>query len=388
MLTNDRGEKLKLDDVLAGRLVHAFIRNGYLDEDYQLTDAYFEAVESRSLNLPEELRGFQAPLAELLLAVYAEGKTSLSENARHNVSSGINQNFHRQEFQKLWNQINRKSVYTVKFDSDELVRKCIWALDTQLQVPGIRFTVRHGELGRIQSKEQLEAGEAFETRESRTEFAEGQPEFKVKYDLIGKLMDETKLTRKTIVAILTGIKESTFLQFRKNPEEFMLRAAGLINEQKAAMIIESITYDLLNDRFDAAIFTQNTLSGKLGENAIQVKKHIYDIVVTDSKVEREFARELDANEEVLVYAKLPRGFYIPTPLGKYNPDWAIVFREGDVKYIYFIAETKGTMESLELREVEKAKIECARKHFAKLNTARLKYDVVDSYEKLLEIVKS
>jgi len=387
VLINDRGEKLQLDDVLAGRLMHAFIRNGYLDEDYQLTDAYFEAVDNRSLHLPEELKGFQASLVELLNAVYIEGKTALAENARTSVSSRVNQNYYRQEFQQLWNHINRKSVYTVRFDSDELVRKCIWALDTQLQVPGIRFTVRHGELKRIQSKEQLQAGEAFETRESRTEFVEGQPEFKVKYDLIGKLMDETKLTRKTIVAILTGIKESTFLQFRRNPEEFMLRAARLINEQKAAMIIESITYDILNDRFDTAIFTQNTLSGKLDENAIQVKKHIYDIVVTDSKVEREFARELDASEEVLVYAKLPRGFYIPTPLGKYNPDWAIVFREGDVKYIYFIAETKGSMESLELREVEKAKIECARKHFSKLSTARLKYDVVDSYEKLLEIVK-
>src|SRR5690606_23814166 len=123
-------------------------------------------------------------------------------------------------------------------------------------------------------------------------------------------------------------------------------------------------------------------------NAVPVEKHIFDYIVTDSKTERDFAKELDASQEVKVYAKLPRGFFIPTPLGNYNPDWAIVFKEGDVKTIYFIAETKGSMESLELREVEKAKIECARKHFAKLNTNRLKYDVVDSYEKLMEIVKA
>jgi len=243
-------------------------------------------------------------------------------------------------------------------------------------------------MNRIESQQQLKSGEAFQTRETKTELVEVKPDFRIKYDLVGKLMDETRLTRKTIVAILTGIKEATFLQFRKNPEEFMIRAAKLINEQKATTIIESITYDVLNDTFEADVFTKNTLSGKLGENAIPVEKHVYDYVVTDSKIERAFAKELDVSNEVRVYAKLPRGFFIPTPMGNYNPDWAIVFKEGDVKHIYFIAETKGSMESMELREVEKAKIECARKHFAKLNTGQLKYDVVNSYEKLLEIVKA
>lgn len=390
VLKNTRGEQLKLEDALASKLLYTFIKNDYVDDQYNLTDVYFNAVENQSLKLPEELTDFQEPLVELVKSIYVEGKSNLADNERNrNIASvTVNNNFYKKEFQELWNQINRKSVYTVKFDSEELVKKCVWALDSHLQVPAIRYAIRHGEMNRIESQQQLKSGEAFQTRETKTELVEVKPEFRVKYDLVGKLMDETRLTRKTIVAILTGIKEATFLQFRKNPEEFMLRAAKLINEQKATTIIESITYDVLNDKFEADVFTKNTLSGKLGENAIPVEKHVYDYVVTDSKIERAFAKELDVSNEVRVYAKLPRGFFIPTPMGNYNPDWAIVFKEGDVKHIYFIAETKGSMESMELREVEKAKIECARKHFAKLNTGQLKYDVVNSYEKLLEIVKA
>ncbi|MGN8771559.1 type III restriction-modification system endonuclease [Paenibacillus barengoltzii] len=389
VLNNARGEQLKLEDTLASKLLYTFIKNDYVDDQYNLTDVYFNAVENQSLKLPEELTDFQEPLVELVKSIYVEGKSNLADNERNrNIASvTVNNNFYKKEFQELWNQMNRKSVYTVKFDSEELVKKCVWALDSHLKVPAIRYAIRHGEMNRIESQQQLKSGEAFQTREAKTELVEVKPDFRVKYDLVGKLMDETRLTRKTIVAILTGIKEATFLQFRKNPEEFMIRAAKLINEQKATTIIESITYDVLNDTFEADVFTKNTLSGKLGENAIPVEKHVYDYVVTDSKIERAFAKELDVSNEVRVYAKLPRGFFIPTPMGNYNPDWAIVFKEGEVKHIYFIAETKGSMESLELREVEKAKIECARKHFAKLNTGQLKYDVVNSYEKLLEIVK-
>jgi len=387
VLKNERGQQLKLNGSLADALQFEFIQNGYVNREYQLTDAYFEAVENGTLKLPEELNAFRESLIELLKSVFVEGKTNLAENERSRTPVTVNQNFYKKEFQELWNRINRKSVYTVKFDSEELIKKCIWALDSQLHVPAIRFAVRHGELRKIESKEQLKAGAAFEMRESGTEVVETGANYRVKYDLVGKLMDDTKLTRKTIVAILTGIKEATFLQYRKNPEEFMIRAARIINEQKATTIIESITYNMLNEQFEKEIFTKNSLSAKLDENVLQARKHIYDFVVTDSKIERDFALELETSQDVQVYAKLPKGFFIPTPVGNYNPDWAIVFKEGHVKHIYFIAETKGSLESMELREVEKAKIECARRHFEKLSNGQLKYDVVDSYEKLMEIVK-
>lgn len=389
VVTNIRGEQLKLEDALASKLLFTMIRNGYVDDQFHLTDDYFAAVEKQNIKLPEELSDYQESLMELVKSIYMAGQANMTDNERNrNIPSiAVNSNFHKQEFQELWNRINRKSVYTVQFNSDELIRKCIRALETKLQVPAVRYMIAHGELSKIQSKEQLRSGEAFETRETKMEFTHSETTYHIKYDLIGKLMDETRLTRKTIVAILAGVKEATFLLFRMNPEEFIMRAAKLINEQKASTVIESITYDVLNDTFEADIFMKNTLSGQFGQNAIPAEKHIYDYVVTDSKIERAFAKELDVSNEVRVYAKLPRGFFIPTPVGKYNPDWAIVFKEGGVKHIYFIAETKGTMDSMELREVEKAKIECARKHFAKLNTGQLKYDVVNNYEKLLELVK-
>ncbi len=390
VLKNARGEELHINETLANKLHRTFIRQGYVDDNDELTDDYFAAIENQQLVLPEELKNHRDALIELVKTIYVAGKTALTEDERSKNIKRLqpNQNFHKKEFQELWNQINKKTVYTVRFDSEELIRKCIYALDHNLQVPAVRYAIKHGEMQKIESKEQLKQGEAFVTRETQTEYVHQAATSKIKYDLVGKLMDETRLTRKTIVKILTGIKQSTFLLFRQNPEEFIIRAARLINEQKATTIIESITYDVTNETFDADIFTQNTLKGQFGENAVPVEKHIFDYVVTDSKIERAFAKELDASQEVRVYAKIPRGFYIPTPLGNYNPDWAIVFKEGDVKYIYFIAETKGSMESLELREVEKAKIECARKHFAKLNTGHLKYDVVNSYEKLMEIVKA
>lgn len=155
--------------------------------------------------------------------------------------------------------------------------------------------------------------------------------------------------------------------------------------EKATTIIDGITYHKTENRFDNDIFTINNVRGELGENAIDVKKHIYDFLVTDSKNEREFAKKLESGE-VTVYAKLPNGFKIPTPVGNYNPDWAIVFDNPSFKYIYFIAETKGSMDSLELRDVEKAKIECAKKHFKCISNDEVKYDVVDSYESLINLL--
>ncbi|WP_341346612.1 DEAD/DEAH box helicase family protein [Paenibacillus sp. FSL H3-0469] len=389
VLVNACGEQLKIDERLANKLQNAFIRNGYTDDDYNLTDAYFAAVEEQNVKLPDELNAHQEQLIELVKSIYVEGKSDMTNDDRKNTVPNItvNSNFYKKEFEELWNRINKRSVYTVQFDSEELVRKSIMTIDMSLDVPSIRYSIKHGEMNEIESREQLKQGEAFKIRETDADYVHQAAVSKIKYDLIGKLMDETKLTRKTIVSIMKGIKQAKFMQFQKNPEEFILRASRLINEQKATTIIESITYDVINDTFDNDVFTKNTLKGQLGQNAIAVEKHIYDYVVTDSKVERAFAKELDTSKEVNIYAKLPRGFYIPTPVGNYNPDWAIVFKEGDVKYIYFIAETKGSLDSMELREVEKAKIECARRHFAKLNSDQLKYDVVNNYEKLMEIVK-
>jgi type III restriction enzyme len=179
---------------------------------------------------------------------------------------------------------------------------------------------------------------------------------------------------------------AVFAQYKTNPEDFIAKASRLINEQKATVIVEKLSYDSVGETYDIDIFTQEKSKEDFSK-AIKVDRHIYDYVFTDSKGESRFVKELDTSSEVVVYAKLPRGFFIPTPVGNYNPDWAIAFKEGAVKHVYFIAETKGSMSSMELREIEKSKIECARKFFTKITSSQVKYDVVDSYGKLMELVK-
>lgn len=204
-------------------------------------------------------------------------------------------------------------------------------------------------------------------------------------------MQLTGLTRKTLANIISKIDGDKFNLFKVNPEEFIINSAKIINEQKATKIIEEIKYDKLKETYDMNVFTEPKLKSKFENTVSTPNKHIYSHVVVDgqSKIEKNMANSLDKSDEVIVYAKLPRGFYISTPLGKYNPDWAIAFNKENVKYIYFVAETKGTMENLDLslRGIEEAKIECARKHFEAISSNLVKYDVVATYEDLMKMIK-
>ena len=163
-----------------------------------------------------------------------------------------------------------------------------------------------------------------------------------------------------------------------------------VSLQKATVIIEHLTYDAITETHAIDIFTDGQSKQDFRNAGEPLNRHIYDYLITDSNTERNFVKDLDTSNEVVVYAKLPKGFFIPTPVGSYNPDWAISFKEGMVKHVYFVAETKGSMSSMELREIEKTKIECARKFFdevnRKINPKNVKYDVVNSYGKLMEIV--
>ena len=210
----------------------------------------------------------------------------------------------------------------------------------------------------------------------------------MRYDLVGKLVEETGLTRATIAAILAGMAPQKFSMFRLNPEEFILKAGKIINNEKATAIIQHIAYNKLDEVYDTDIFTAATLRGKLGQNAMAVDRSIYDYLIYDSDDERKFAGQLDVNEKVALYVKLPKSFFISTPVGKYSPDWAIAFHEGTVKHVYFVAETKGSNDTMELRGVENAKIECARAHFAAISNTSVTYDVVSDFAQLLDLVCS
>ncbi len=300
-------------------------------------------------------------------------------------------NFKKREFQELWRRINHKAVYQVEFDSAELIANCVRVLDKSLNVTVMQYLVESGKQVVGLEVEQLEAGTGFKVSETKVEHSAVSAGSTVKYDLLGEIAEKTQLTRRTCAAILTGVNPGTFARFKQNPEQFITEAARLINEQKAAVIVEHLTYDPLDSRYDSSIFTENQTAQDLSKAGDKLKKSVYEYVVTDSKVERSFVEQLDVSDEVVVYSKLPRGFFIPTPVGDYNPDWAIAFRDDTtkIKHVYFVAETKGSLSTLELRGVEGAKIDCARKFFAALNEKLghgVKYDVVTDYTELMQLV--
>ncbi|MEW6275958.1 MAG: hypothetical protein AB1556_12730 [Bacillota bacterium] len=269
VLTNEREEKIRIDERLARKLYQTFVKNNYIDEEDNLTEDYYQAVEKGKVVLPEELKDHKQAVIELVSTIYSESTSPLVHNERNkNVELKLNDNFYKEEFQKLWKKINVKTAYTVKFDTEELVERCINALNTRLKIADISYQIKDGVLETIDSKEQLEKGEGFVVKESETCKVDGEVTSGVRYDLAGKLMGETGLTRKTIVKILTGVKQETFALFKKNPEEFIMKAARIINEEKATTIIERITYDPTSETYDTDIFTQNTLKGMLGDNAL------------------------------------------------------------------------------------------------------------------------
>ena len=389
VIQDARGNESVIDMDMAQSIMYEMTINRYVDRKGVLTDKYYEDKANGNIQLPEEVQESADSVIRIIDSVYS-AEVMKPENARsNNVELQVDQEkLNSKEFKALWSRINAKSVYVVDFDTDELVRKAIAALDAKLHVSKIYFKVETGSMSEIKSKEALTSGTAFMKEESgiydtvrRISANKG-----VKYDLVGKLVEETGLTRKAMIQILTGIQSATFDQFKDNPEEFIIRAAQLINDEKATAIIEHITYNVMEDHYGTDIFTEPTIKGKLDVNAKKVNKGLYDHVVYDSTNERDFVTDLDTNQDVAVYVKLPDGFYISTPVGHYNPDWAIAFYEGTVKHIYFVAETKGSMSSMQLRMVEDAKIHCAREHFKAISGENVVYDVVDSYTSLLQKV--
>ena len=351
-----------------------------------ITDEYHGAKENGTLaKLPEELATYTDSLVALIDTVFSDAALPKIEDGRVAKENPLNQNFLKKEFQELWKKINHRAAYTVDFDSEELVKKATDAVNANLRVAKLQFQLKKGEQEDEIEPEDLEAGRGFVVRSQEMAYNAKSIQSTVSYDLIGEIAEQTQLTRRTVGSILQGLELPVFNQFRTNPEDFITKASKLIKEQKATAIIEHLAYDPVDDSFDAAIFASPKQSDF--SKGYRAKNHIYDYVFTDSKGEREFVEELDTSTEVTVYAKLPRGFYIPTPVGDYNPDWAIAFESGKVKHLYFVAETKGSMSGLELRKIEESKISCAKKFFAKITNEQVRYEMVNNYENLMTLLE-
>jgi type III restriction enzyme len=380
---------------LAKQIYKYLLKNDYTDDADRITGTYHDAKKAETLaELPPELKPYATQVYQLIDSVFSASQLPDISDDRRPKKNPLNANFDKQEFKALWSRINRKAAYSVAFDSDELVQKAVTVLndkDAGLRVTPLQYTIQHGEQAEAVTYDGIKEGNAFKLKATETETNRQSVHSAVKYDLIGKLAEGTQLTRRTIAEILKGMNVAVFAQFKTNPESFIAEAIRLINEQKATVIIEHLAYDPVEDKFDLDIFTAGLTKQDFSKAGDKLNHHIYDYLLTDSNIERQFVKELDTSSDVVVYAKLPRGFLIPTPVGDYNPDWAISFKEGSVKHVYFVAETKGSMSSMELREIEKTKIKCARKFFDEINQRfapeAVKYDVVDSFGKLMELVK-
>ena len=354
--------------------------NGYIDYDGNVTDEYRNAQETGSFApLPLDLAPMSEGIHKLIQGVFDEKVLDelVGSASRPKITENpLNDNFYKEEFKKLWNYINHKYAYTVDFDSDELIARAIKAIDDGLYVTELTYVRTVGS----QRKDNLD----FTEGKTKTTTLHNTGGSNAVYDLIGKIAQGTTLTRKTVVKILQGIQPFKFGMFKNNPEEFINKVVRYINEQKASLVIDEIKYDITDEEpYTSDIFN---LGGVVNfEKAVKVDKHITPYVVVDSDIEKNFAKDLDRDEDkVCVYAKLPKTFRIPTPVGNYSPDWAIAFYENSVKYIYFIAETKGSEQHRD--EIEKAKNLCAQKLFEKLNSGNVHYDVVSSYQQLMNVM--
>lgn len=388
-LVFDNGEKRTLTTSQAVEIHEELVANGYVKKG-KLTQKYFDDKQQGKLDFGEFNEAKES--IGIILDKVFNPDALRPEDARKAKEAHFDEaKFKRQEFQGLWRRINTRTYYTVDFNTEELVENAIEQIDKNLNVTEIRIVVGSGSLEKIRDREELEAGTAMTAGKVRTIHVNEAVGDNVTYDLVGRLVESTGLTRRAIVSILTGIKPATFLQYKLNPEEFIIKVGNIVNEVKALAVIKHIEYHKLEATFDSNIFTENTLRGKLGINAIESEKSLYDLVVVDSwNTERPFAEALEHEQDVEVYTKLPRGFYINTPMGHYNPDWAVVFKEGSVKHIYFVAETKGASKYLvkgsNISSIEDAKIECASRHFASISGSNVKYDVVRSFGELYDIV--
>lgn len=376
-----------ISDNEAMRIILYLEDSGYIDSYGKVTGKYKDESElSKLAPLPHQVEYLGEAIHAIIQSTYDSyvALETMIEDGNKTLSpeNKLNDRYYSKEFQALWQNINHKYVYTVHYSSDELIRNVVSYIDHNLYVTELKYIMTTGDQS---------AADLFENTKTTTKSVGDVSTSTVRYDLVGEIARGANLTRRTVVAILKGILPAKLAMFRNNPEEFIRKVTLAIREQKSTMIVEHIRYDRLTEEYDSAIFTEDKHS-RSWDKAYPAKKHILDYVFTDGiakeSTELKFAKAMDSATEVCVYAKLPRSFKIPTPVGDYSPDWAIAFKKGTVKHIFFVAETKGSMSDFDIRGVEHAKIECAKKLFNDISTSNVRYDYVDSYQSLLDVINS
>ena len=378
LIVNEKDEEHRLTNEESKKLNKVLYKNDVIDEDDKITPEGRELIENNKVPIPESLEPYRDSICKLLKSVYT-GEEFKPEDERQTIVLDTNKNFNKKEFQELWDKINLKTIYEVKFDSSKLIEDSKILINAQLNIGDRVYEVKTGEL-QDGTKDQMKEGTLIKETDRESIKLKNDIYTNAVYDIVGEIEVNTSLTRKTIVEILKSIKEQKFLLIRKNPEEFIAKCSKLINEVKASLIINNIVYHKTDERYDSkTVFTNSKFATRDSE---QLQKHIYDFLTSDSKIESDFAKALENSSEVVVYAKLPKSFSVSTPVASYSPDWAVVFDKDKVKQIYFVAETKGSDSDMDLRGIEKLKIHCATEHFKEISGAEVHFKKVASYDTL------
>lgn len=411
-LVSELGGQMVVDADTANEIFFYLRSHGYTDKAGNLSESYHQDKENGKLpKLPDELQPFANSIHKLISSVVNPNALDGMFNDGNRPKNTINpDNLNRKEFQALWRRINQKSIYQIQLDSEKLIAESISEIDKVSRernnnfVQSLTYTVKTSEQKDSLDYDTLRQGDSFGQVQSNREQYSVNVQTPIRYDLIGQVASRTNLTRRTVVAVLSKINSAVFSQFKHNPEAFISEVSRIINEQQAKLIVQNIVYELTQERYDSNdIFVSNI---PLSDNATKANRHVWEYVETDSDVERKFLAELEQHvNEVIVYAKLPKNFVIPTPFGGYNPDWAIAFNQDKVRHVYFVAETKGSTSEIDLRETEKQKIASAKAFFAKLQQTQgnnsefeqvdtlaavekmpVSYEVVNSFDSLMQIV--
>ena len=331
---------------------------GYVDAAGKVQDALRRALKDRTLTVPEPFAAQLAQVKEILRKV--AGKLEIKDAGERRQVKTRRAVLDSEEFKALWDRIKQQTTYRVQFDNEDLVAKCTAAIKDAPPITKTRLKWRIADLAIGQSGVAAEEKRVSEP----TALYEGDIELP---DLLTDLQDKTQLTRRSIARILTG--SGRLNDFKRNPQQFIELAAEAINRAKRLAIVDGIKYQRLGDDsyYAQELFEQEELTGYL-KNMVSAKKSVHEYVICDSATEANFAEQLEKNEAIKVYAKLPAWFKVPTPLGSYNPDWAILVEKDGVERLYFVVETKSSLFTDDLRSKEDAKIRCGEAHFEALAT--------------------
>lgn len=346
----------------------------YIDEKGNIQEKLKAELKYTTLSLPKDFKTFEPIIIQKLTKLAGNLKNIKNANDRREIKLNKENIIDDKEFMELWNRIKYKTTYSVCFDSDKLVEECIKAIQEDLKVSSVKIEV-------TKAKTKI-AEEGISSTKRKTEFVEVQEKVNLP-DILTYLQNETNLTRKTIANLL--VKCGKLDLFKMNPSRFMQEVALIIKRTLSNFIVDGIKYEKIDGEEYAVqeIFKNEELFGYLKDNIIESSRSVYNYVKYDSDVEKSFAESLENDDNVKVYAKLPSNFKVDTPIGSYNPDWAILIEKNGEEKLYFVVETKGTNQIALLKDSEKGKIRCAKKHFKALNTD-VEAVQASSYEKFVE----